>query len=168
MCEIYRYGEFRQLKFECDCCEILLFRVCGAKQNFYVCSLYRTPDVDDRIYKSLPTAVAAVQVVDVSASFLFIDDLNGHHQESLDSTTTNRHGVDSLDFGTVSGCDQLVIGPTHARGCALDLLNTDVPDLVQVAIASPLGSSYHSSLLTAISMAQAVPNLCVSIRVLLN
>ena len=42
------------------------------------------------------------------------------------STTTNRHGVAAyIDFATVSGCDQLVVGPTHARGGTLDLM-TDV------------------------------------------
>ena len=80
----------------------------------------------------------------------------------------SRHGVVALDFATVSGCDQLVIGPTHARGGTLDLLMTDVPDLVRVAVVSPLGSSDHSSLSKAISMAQAIPNLCVSRRVLLK
>ena len=84
------------------------------------------------------------------------------------STTTNRHGVAALDFATVSGCDQLVIGPTHARGRTLDLLMTDVPDLVRVAVVAPLGSSAHSSLSIAISMAQVIPNLCVSSRVLLK
>ena len=65
---------------------------------------------------------------------------------------TNRHGVAALDFDTVSGCDQLVIGPTHAREGTLDLLMTDVPDLVQVAVVAALGSSDHSSLSIAISM----------------
>ena len=36
---------------------------------------------------------AAVQAEDVRASFLFVGDLNGHHQEWLGSATTNRHGV---------------------------------------------------------------------------
>ena len=86
-------------------------------------------------------------------------DLNGHHQEWLGSTTTNRHGVAAFDFATVSGCDQLAIGPTHARGETLDLLMTDVLDLVRVAVVTPLGRSDHSSLSIAISMAQAIPNL---------
>ena len=43
------YGAFRQPKFECSCCDMLLFRVCGARQNFYMFSLYRNPDLDDRI-----------------------------------------------------------------------------------------------------------------------
>ena len=60
-------------------------------------------------------------------------------QEWLGSTMTNSHGVAAFDFATVSGCDQLVVGPTHARGGILDLLITDVPDLIQVAVVAPLG-----------------------------
>ena len=37
--------------------------------------------------------MAAVQAEDIRASFLFVADLNGHHQEWLGSTTTNLHGV---------------------------------------------------------------------------
>ena len=58
----------------------------------------------------------------------------------------NRHGVAALDFATVTGCDQLVTGPTHTRGGTLDLLMTNVPDLVRVAVEAPLGSSNHSLL----------------------
>ena len=77
----------------------------------------------------------------------FFGDLNGHHQEWLGSTTTNRLGVAAFDFATVSGCDQLVVGPTHARGGTLDLLMTDVPDSVRVAVVPPIGNSDHSSLI---------------------
>ena len=38
----------------------------------------------------------------------------------------------AIDFATVSRCDQLVVGPTHARGGTLNLLMTDVPGLVWV------------------------------------
>ena len=58
--------------------------------------------------------MAAVQAEDARATFLFVGDLNGHHQEWLVSTTTNRHGVAAIYFATVSGCNQLVVGPTHA------------------------------------------------------
>ena len=77
--------------------------------------------------------MAAVQAVDVFASFLFMGVLNGHHQEWLDSSTTNRHCVAGLDFATASGYDQLVTGSTQTRRGTLDLLLTDVPDLVFVA-----------------------------------
>ena len=75
--------------------------------------------------------MAAVQAEDIRASFLFVSDLNGHHQEWLGSTTTNSHGVAAFEFATVSGCDQLVVGPTHARSGTLELLMTDVPHLVR-------------------------------------
>ena len=62
----------------------------------------------------------------------------------------------------------MVVGPTHARSGTLDLLMTDVPDLVRVAVVAPIGNSDHSSLSAVISTAQAVPNLCVSRKVFLK
>ena len=64
----------------------------------------------------------------------------------MGSTTTNSHGVAAFDVATVSGCDQLVVGLTHARGGTPNLLMTDVPDLVRVAVVAPIGNSDHSSL----------------------
>ena len=145
-----------QPKFECGCCEMLIVMVWGLRQNFYVYSLYRYPDKDDCIYDCLLTSMAAAQAEDVRALFLFVGDLNGHHQEWLGSTTTNSHVVAAFYFVTVSGCDQLVVGLTHARGGILDLLMTDAPDLIQVAVVAPIGNSDHSSLSAVISTAQAV------------
>ena len=54
------YGAFRQPKFECGCCEILVVRVCGLRQNFYVYSLYHNPDQDEGIYDCLLTSLLAV------------------------------------------------------------------------------------------------------------
>ena len=85
----------------------------------------------------LLASMAAVQAEDIRASLLFMGDLNGH-QEWLGSTTMNSHGVAAFDFTAVSGCDQLVVGPTHARGGTLDILMTDVPHLVQVAVQGNL------------------------------
>ena len=82
------------------------------RQNFYEFNLYSNPGLVDRIFDCLLTSMAAVQAEDVRASFIFAGDLNG-------STTTNCHGVASFDFATLSGCDQLVVGPTHARGGTL-------------------------------------------------
>ena len=147
---------------------MLVFRVCGVKKILYVFSLYLNPDLYNRIFDCLLTSMAAVQAEDVRYSFLFVGDLNGHHQEWLGSATTNRHGVAAFGFTTVSGCDQLVVGPTHTRAGTLDLLMTEVPDLVRVSNVSPIGNSDHSSLSAVISMAQAVPNLCVSRKVFLK
>ena len=101
--------------------------------------------------------MAVVQAEDVRASSLFVGDLNGHLQEWLGSMTTNRHGVAAFDIATVSVCNQMVVGPTHARGGTLDLLMTDVPDLVRDVVVAQIGNSDHSSLSAVILMAQAVP-----------
>ena len=106
---------------------MLVVRVCGLRQNFYVYSLHCYPDQDDRIYDCLLTSMATVQAEDVHASFLYVGDLNGHHREWLSSTTTSSHGVAAFDVATVSGCDQLVVGPTYARGGILDLPMTSIP-----------------------------------------
>ena len=78
----------------------------------------------------------------------------------MGSATTNSHGVAAYDFATVSDCDQLVVGPTHARGGILDLLMTDVPDLIRVAVVASIGNSDHSLLSAVILTAQTVPNFC--------
>ena len=145
------YEAFRQPNFECGCCEMLVFTVCGVRQNRYVFSHYCNPDIDERIFYCLLASMAAVQAENVRASFLFVGDLNINHREWLGSTSTNP---------LVSACDQLVVDPTHAHGGTLNLLTTNVPDLVRVAVAAPIGNSDHSSLSAVISMAQVVPNLC--------
>ena len=86
------------------------------KQNFNVCSLYRNPDLDNRISDCLVISMAAVQAEDMHASSLFVGDLNGHNQEWMASTTTNRPGVTAFDFPAVSSCDQLVVGEADAGG----------------------------------------------------
>ena len=84
------------------------------RQNLYVFSLYRNSVLYDWIFDSLLTSLATVQAEDVCASFLFEGDSNGHHQEWLGFSSTNRHGVAVFDFTTLSGCDLLVVSrPMH-------------------------------------------------------
>ena len=82
---------------------MLVFMVFVVRHNLYVFCHYRNSDLDYRIFDCLRTPMAAVQAEDVRASFLFTGDFNIHHQEWLGSTTTNRHGVATFDFATVSG-----------------------------------------------------------------
>ena len=79
-------------------CYFLGFVACD---RTFLYSLYRNPDLDDRIFDCLLASMAAVQAEDVRASFLFVGDLNDHHQDWLGSTTTNCHGVAAFDFATV-------------------------------------------------------------------
>ena len=115
----------------------MVFRICGARQN---------PDLFDWIFDCLLTSLAIVQAADVCASFLFVCDLNGNHQEWFGSTITNHHGVAAFDFATVPGCDHLVVGLTHPCGGTLHLLMTDVPYLVWVFVVAPIGNSDYFSL----------------------
>ena len=55
------YRAFRQHKFDCGCCEMLVFMVCGVRQNLYVYSLYRNPDLDEGIFDCLLASMVAVQ-----------------------------------------------------------------------------------------------------------
>ena len=50
----------------------------------------------------------------------------------------------------MSGCDQSVVDPTHARGGTFDLLMADVPDLVRVAVVAPIISNSNHSPLSVI------------------
>ena len=72
-----------------------------------MCSIFTTTMTQmTRFFYCLLASMDAVQTEDIRASFLFVGDLNGHHQEWLSSTITNRHGVAAFYFATVSGCDQ--------------------------------------------------------------
>ena len=59
------YGSYRQPKFEFGCCKLLVLSLCGARQNFYMFSMHRYPDLEDLIYECLLTTMAAVQAVDM-------------------------------------------------------------------------------------------------------
>ena len=63
----------RHAKFEGGCSEMLVFMVCDVRQTFHVFSLYRNPDLYDRIYYCLLTSMTAVHAEDVAASFLFVE-----------------------------------------------------------------------------------------------
>ena len=64
---------------------------------FYACLELRFPDVETNPGPQRPVPSCSVLFRRVpSCSFLFVGDLNGHHQEWLCSTTTNLHGVAQL------------------------------------------------------------------------
>ena len=97
------------------------------------------------------TAMDAVMREDVCVPFYFVGDLNGQRWAFFSSMTKNSHDVSS--FSTESGW--LLTRPVTLGG-TLDLLMTDVPDTVHVAVVSPMGNSDHSPLLEVILMTQAV------------
>lgn len=152
----------RQRRYECKCCETFVVRVCGVRQNFYLVGAYRNPDLDDHIFDCLMNMIAEVQSADCHAAFVFVGDFNAHHEEWLGSPRTDVHGRAAQEFATLSACDQLVDGPTHRDGGVLDLVFTDVPDLVNVSVGARLGRSDHCQLSVAISCSVRAPDVCVS------
>ena len=83
------YGEFLQPKFECGCCEMLVFMVCGAGSNFYMFNLYRSPDLEFHIFhwfyqhQWLPCRLRMKGPLSC-----LLGDLNGLHQEWFGYTAT--------------------------------------------------------------------------------
>ena len=60
---------------------MMFWGVSGVRQNLYVFSLFSNQDLYDRICRCFLSSMTALQAEDVRANFLFVGDLNGHHQE---------------------------------------------------------------------------------------
>ena len=158
----------RRSEFECPCCEVVVLKVVGSVQNFYVFSVYRSPSTDDRIFNCLMDSMAAIQLADPRSVFVFAGDFNVHHVEWLGSAYTSAYGRSAFDFSNQTGCEQLVSGPTHNHGGILDLLMTNVPDLVSVSVVAPVGGSDHSSLSISLNVRQRTPNFTIRKKVFLK
>ena len=78
---------------------------------------------------------------------------------------TNRHRRDDLNFCSLSGCEQLVRCPTHIAANRLrDVpdsrcpdVTADVPDIVDVVVGTPVGTSYHCFVSCGLRVEQSVP-----------
>ena len=121
-----------------------MFRICSKINNFNVYAVYRNPGHNVSLYDCILDSIAGIQSVDDYAVFVFVGEANSHHSERLESVSCpDRHGRDALDFCILSGCEQLVRCPTHIAVNRLDLVMTDTPDIVDVIVGTPLGTSYH-------------------------
>ena len=65
---------------------------------------------------------------------------------------------DARDFASLSDCEQMVMEPTHIGGGVLNLVLTDVPDVVGVRVSSPVGASDHSAVFIDV-LNQPIPHL---------
>ena len=163
------FSASRKPDYECDCHEVLVLKVCGKHSNFYLFSIYRNPDADDEIFDCLLNSMAFIQENYRKAAFLFVGDFNAHHREWLNSVSpTDCHGLRAVDFSTESGCDQLIQRPTHRSGNTLDLIFTDVPEVVTSNVGIPIGTSDHSFVSAVIRTEQVVPEVCSSRKIYLK
>ena len=88
--------------------------------------------------------MAQVQSVEDKVVLVVVGDPNVHHSKWLESVSpTDQNGCDALDFYKLSGCEKLVHCPTYIAGNKLDLGITDVPDIVDVVVGTPLATSDH-------------------------
>jgi hypothetical protein len=130
--------------------------------------MYKNSDLDDHIHDCLLEVMAAIQSVDDRPAFVFIVDLNAHHSYWMGSSHTNDHGVAACVFATSSGCSQVVGDPMHVRGGVLDLVMTNVPELLDVQFKAPIGNSDHMSLKVNLTQSQLVPDMCFRKEVFLK
>jgi hypothetical protein len=162
------FPSHRFTKHECGCHELMVVRVCSTYHNLYIFGVYRSPSGDNSIFDCLLTKMAMIQQSDSKAAFVFVGDFNAHHTEWLNSNVTDSHGRAAMDFENVSGCSQLIEGPTHVSGNCLDLLYTDIPAIMEVGVVAPIGSSDHSSIRASVCLRQRVPRSSFKQKVLLK
>ena len=128
------------------------------KHFFYIYTSYRNPVHDGSLYNGLLDFMAPVQSVDYKAVLVFVSDDNAQHSEWLESVSpTHGHRRDALDFCNRSGCEQLVPCATHIAGNRLYFVMTDVPDIVNVGLDTPLGISDHCFVSCVFCVDHSVP-----------
>ena len=89
---------------------MLLVRVCGSRQNFYIFGVYRNPSTDDMIFDCLLSSMSEIQSVDRKAVFSFVGDFNCRHEKWLHSPRTDAHGRAARDFCDLADGQKLVNG----------------------------------------------------------
>ena len=103
--------------------------------------VYRNPDLSDKVSDCMLMVIAMAQSVDrktfffclLVMCFLFVGS----------STTTTVHGRAVLDFVSSSGCEQTATEPTYIDRGVVELIVTDVHDLVGIRVGLPIGTSDH-------------------------
>ena len=106
--------------FICQCHEVQLFRVCSRVNNYYIFNLYRNPDLDNCIFDCLLESMHRIQRSDRKSCFIFVGDLNAHHQEWLASVSgTNSAGKQRLISLISRVVTSLLMFPPITVGIAL-------------------------------------------------
>ena len=95
------------------------------------------PDPWGNIFDRL--LMAKVQSVNRKAYFSLVGDEKAYLEEWLRSSTTTAQGRAVFDFESSLGCEQMVTEPTHIGGGVLDLVLTDVHDLLRFGLGRQLG-----------------------------
>ena len=109
---------------------------------------YRNPGHDGSLYDCLLDSMARVHSVNDKAVFVFVGDANAHHSEWLESVSpTDRHAWAWCSWFLKSVLLWAVASLSHSHCRWLDFVMTDVPDIVDAYVSTPLGL-----LITALSV----------------
>ena len=152
------FRSFQQSKLKCSCHESCVFPICSRINNFYVYAFHPNPGHDGSLYYCLLDSMARVQSVNDKAVFVFavmrmLITLSGWSLSLLLIGT----GVMLLIFAICRVVSmQLVRCPTHIAGNRLDLVMTEVPDIVDVFFGTPLGTSDHCFVCCVLRVEQSV------------
>lgn len=99
ICSRSYFGASYFKRFECDCHEITLVRMCRHFSNYFIFSINCNPDLDDTICDCLFKSMATIFESDHKSSFIFVGNTNAHYQKWLASVLTkNLHSQAALDF----------------------------------------------------------------------
>ena len=71
----------------------MVAKIPGQRLNCYLFLVYRSPNMDERVFDCLCEAMESIQSVDPKSVFCFVGDFNFHHSEWLGSHITDAHGV---------------------------------------------------------------------------
>ena len=74
----------------------------------------------------------------------------------------------AFDFASSSGYEQMVMEPGDIDGGVLDLVLTDVHNLVEVRIGSPIGTTGHGAIFLDVILEQSISHLLCRQKVYLK
>ena len=89
--------------FTFNCHEIQLIKIVSQTHNFYIFNLNRSPSSKDSIYDCLMTSMSHNQELDPKSFFIFVGELNAHHQDWLNSNMTDKQTRFYQTIGVSSG-----------------------------------------------------------------
>ena len=153
------FSAYKQRGYKCGCCEVIVIKICSSSHNFHVFGLYRHSALSEKVFDCLLTAMAKVQSVNRGAPFLFVGSVNAYHEEWLGSSTTNLHRKAACDCTSSSDFVQMVKKPSHFNAAVITLVLTDVPDVVEIRVGSPIGTSNHSFVFIDVVLKQPISQL---------
>jgi len=129
--------------------EVMWLSVSLKSQTVLIAAVYRPPSANCDVISYLSTTTLS-KLTDLNAqSIILIGDFNVHHQEWLDSRTTDAVGRRTLEMCNALGLTQLVTEPTR-EDQILDLVMSDLD--ISCKTYAKIGTSDHNPVLAKLQV----------------